>query len=394
MEQGVEWAVAHGFADESDRESIESEGCLGDADSQAVSEIAVNRGKEEFGTLGAGNHFLEIAVVERILDAARAAAFGLFLGQVVVWIHTGSRGLGHQVATDYIARMRPKMEQYKIPLYEHDFVSIPLRDPLAGEYLSAMAAAANFAWINRQLITSEVRDAFSKVFGKPFEALGMQILYDVAHNIAKFETHVVDGKARRVLVHRKGATRAFPPGHPELSMRVRALGQPVLLPGDMMRGSYILVGTPKAMERSFGSVAHGAGRCMSRTAAAKATDFTALVAQMEQESIRLLAADKRLACEEAPRAYKNVDDVVETVTGAGLAHAVVRTRPLLVIKDKAYVGRLSSCCILALCVALTRGHEFHFIDPSSPVERIFPKREGHSVCRFILRWWKRRVFLR
>ncbi|HPG96361.1 MAG TPA: RtcB family protein [Rectinema sp.] len=332
MDNGLRWTLAKGFAEDSDLESVESGGYLEEADERAVSDRAVERGKEEFGTLGAGNHFLEIATVERIFDTARAKAYGLFEGQILIWIHTGSRGLGHQVATEYIARMRPKMAQYKLPLYEHDFVSIPIRDPIAKEYLSAMAAAANFAWINRQMITYAVREVFTEEFGEPWDSLGMQLLYDVAHNIAKFETHTIEGMEKRLLVHRKGATRAFPAGHVDLSLHAREVGQPVLLPGDMMRGSYILVGGPRAMEESFGSVAHGAGRCMSRNAAARQIQFDALADQMRAHSVILLAANKRLACEEAPLAYKNVDEVVETVSGAGLASLVARTKPLLVIK--------------------------------------------------------------
>jgi len=345
MAEGVPWALGKGFAEPADLRAIESHGCLEGSDPLAVSDEAVNRGKEEFGTLGAGNHFLEIDRVEQIFDPETAQKFSLFEGQVIVWIHTGSRGLGHQIATDYIARMRPKMAQYKLELFEHDFVSIPLRDPLAGEYLAAMAAAANFAWINRQMITHAVREVFSEEFGKPADSLGMRLLYDVAHNIAKFEEHRAGPSEHqtqgtsfetltscRLLVHRKGATRAFPAGHPELLDVAHDAGQPVLLPGDMLRGSYILVGTERAMRESFGSVAHGAGRKMSRHAAAKEVSFEALSRQMGQQKVRLLAVDKRLACEEAPAAYKDVDVVVETVAGAGLARLVARTKPLLVIK--------------------------------------------------------------
>lgn len=204
MDNGLRWTLAKGFAEDSDLESVESGGYLEEADEHAVSDRAVERGKEEFGTLGAGNHFLEIATVERIFDTVRAKAYGLFEGQILIWIHTGSRGLGHQVATEYIARMRPKMAQYKLPLYEHDFVSIPIRDPIAKEYLSAMAAAANFAWINRQMITYAVREVFTEEFGEPWDSLGMQLLYDVAHNIAKFETHTIEGMEKAASCSQKG----------------------------------------------------------------------------------------------------------------------------------------------------------------------------------------------
>lgn len=331
MRDGLGWAVRQGLAEAADRARVESGGCLEDADPSCVSREALERGRTEFGTLGAGNHFLEIAYVEKVFDARTASALGLAEDQVLVWIHTGSRGLGHQIATDAIAEMRPRMQKYGLTLYERDFVSLPLKDPLARKYLSAMAAGANFSWINRQIITHMVRQALSELLGSR-AAAGISVLYDVAHNIAKFEQHVVDGKPRRVLVHRKGATRAFPSGHPELPEQLRAVGQPVLLPGDMLHGSYILIGTPKAMEQSFGSVAHGAGRRMSRSEAVRKVSFDALRAQMQQSAVQLLAADRRVACEEAPQAYKDVDEVVRTVQGAGLALPVARCRPLLVIK--------------------------------------------------------------
>lgn len=320
MNLGLEWARKNGFADKADLDHAEDRGMLEQADASAVSDEALERGREEFGTLGAGNHFLEIDRVDRIFDRNTASSFGLFEDQVLIWIHTGSRGLGHQIATDYIARMRPEMSRYGLVAYEHDFVSIPLRDPLAGSYLAAMAAAANFAWINRQLITQSVREVFQDIFGRPADELGMQVLYDIAHNIARFELHEIDGQQRRLLVHRKGATRAF------------ASGKPVLLPGDMLRGSYIMAGTEQAMKESFGSVAHGAGRRMSRHSAVQQVRYETLMAQMREERIGLYAADRRVACEEAPAAYKDIDVVAEIVAGAGLAKPVARSRPLLVVK--------------------------------------------------------------
>ncbi|MCX8013695.1 MAG: RtcB family protein [Rectinema sp.] len=320
MNSGLVWAREHGFADDADLDRVEDRGILTDADADAISDRALERGKEEFGTLGAGNHFLEIDRVDRIFEPRTAASFGLFEEQVLIWIHTGSRGLGHQIATDFIERMRPRMSQYGLVPYEHDFVSIPLKDPLADQYLAAMAAAANFAWVNRQLITHTVRETFRNVLGSSLKTIGMQVLYDVAHNIARFELHEVNGEKKRLLVHRKGATRAFASGHP------------VLLPGDMLRGSYILVGTKQAMEESFGSVAHGAGRRMSRHSAVREISFNSLMTQIRAEHIGLYAADRRLACEEAPNAYKDIDTVAEIVAGAGLARPIARSRPLLVIK--------------------------------------------------------------
>lgn len=320
MNRGLEWARENGFADEADLDHVEDRGMFEEADAFAVSDEALERGREEFGTLGAGNHFLEIDRVDRIFDRSTASSFGLFEDQILIWIHTGSRGLGHQIATDFIARMRPAMARYGLVAYEHDFVSIPLKDPLAGQYLAAMAAAANFAWINRQLITHTVREVFQDMFSRPADELGLQILYDVSHNIARFELHEIEGEKRRLLVHRKGATRAFASGHP------------VLLPGDMLRGSYIMVGTEQAMKESFGSVAHGAGRRMSRHSAVQQVSYDGLMAQMREERIGLYAADRRVACEEAPAAYKDIDVVAEILAGAGLARPVARSRPLLVVK--------------------------------------------------------------
>ncbi|AEJ61925.1 protein of unknown function UPF0027 [Spirochaeta thermophila DSM 6578] len=332
MKKGLGWALEKGMAVEEDLEATEEEGCLRDADPQLVSDEALDRGREEFGTLGSGNHFLEIDVVEKVFDPQKAKALGLFEGQVVIWIHTGSRGLGHQIAMDYMEKMRPRMESYGIPLFERDFVSLPVKAPQSQAYLGAMAAAANFAWVNRQLITHRVREAFSRVFRRPWDELGLFLLYDVAHNIAKYEVYEVDGAERMFLVHRKGATRAFPAGHPALRGIFREVGQPILLPGDMKRGSYVLLGTDRALKESFGSVAHGAGRQMSRHAAKKAFGFKEMQEDLAREEIRLYAVDRRRAQEEAPGAYKDVDAVVKPLVGEGLAVPVVRTRPLLVIK--------------------------------------------------------------
>jgi tRNA-splicing ligase RtcB len=332
MRLGIDWATEKGFAFKEDKEAIEDYGRLEAAEPAFVSKKAIDRGREEFGTLGAGNHFLEIDVVEKVFDKFIASKFGLFEGQIVIWIHTGSRGLGHQIATDYIELMRPKMEKFGIPLFDKDFVSLPIRSEEAQKYLGAMAAAANFAWVNRQIITYLVRLAFSEIFGIKPDELGMYLLYDVAHNIAKFENYNIHGKEKLFLVHRKGATRSFPKGHQSLKGVFKEIGQPVLLPGDMRRGSYILVGNEKSLVESFGSVAHGAGRLLSRSSAVKEVSFNDIKSEMERSNILLFAADKIVAREEAPRAYKNVDAVVEPIIKEGLASPVVRTKPLLVVK--------------------------------------------------------------
>lgn len=332
MKLGLIWAEEKGFAEKYDKDSIEDNGCLEGADPDCVSDKAVDRGREEFGTLGAGNHFLEVAFVENVFDKVSADLLGLFEGQILIWIHTGSRGLGHEIATEYLRKMLPKMENYKIPLFEKEFVSLPIKANESQMYLGAMSSAANFAWVNRQVITYFVRKSFSEVYKMPFEKMGMDILYDVAHNIAKFEKYEVEGKEKLLLVHRKGATRAFPKGHYALKDKFKLIGQPVLLPGDMRRGSYILLGSIKAVQETFGSVAHGAGRIMSRHQAVKSITFDEIKKEMEDNDILLFAKDKLVAREEAPIAYKDVDVVVESIVKEGLASLVIRSKPLLVVK--------------------------------------------------------------
>lgn len=331
MRLGVEWAVEKGFAEKEDLENIEDRGQLF-ADPTLVSDHAVERGREEFGTLGAGNHFLEVDRVVEIYDEKLAKAWGVFKDQIVIWIHTGSRGLGHQIATDYLNMMRPKMEKFGFKLVDRDSVYFPIKESLSQQYLLAMASAANFAWVNRQVLTYFVRKAFSKVFATSFDKLGMEILYDVAHNIAKVEEYEIDGKLTTLLVHRKGATRSFPKGHPKLKGKYKETGQPVLLPGDMKRGSYILVGSEKSLKETFGSVAHGAGRLLSRNQAVKQITFEDVKSELDKENILLFANDKVVAREEAPEAYKSIDLVVEPIVGEGLAHLVARSKPLIVVK--------------------------------------------------------------
>lgn len=331
MKLGIEWAVEKGFAKKDDLENVEDYGRL-EGDPDCVSKHAIERGREEFGTLGAGNHFLEIDRVVEIYDKELAKAWGLFEGQIVIWIHTGSRGLGHQIATDYLDLMRPKMDKFGFKLVDRDSVYFPIKEDLSQRYLLAMGAAANFAWVNRQVLTYLTRKAFSKVFGMDYERLGMEILYDVAHNIAKLEEYEVNGKVQTLLVHRKGATRSFPKGHPKLKGKFKETGQPVLLPGDMKRGSYILVGSEKSIKETFGSVAHGAGRLLSRHQAVKQITFEDVKGELEKESILLYATDKVVAREEAPEAYKNINLVVEPIVGEGLANLVARSKPLIVVK--------------------------------------------------------------
>ncbi len=332
LRRGVYWALESGFGYDRDVEVIEENGMMKDADPSLVSSEAIKRGSTELGTLGAGNHFLEIDYIDKIFNSEIAKAFGLFKDQVVIWIHTGSRGLGYQIAKEFIKLLRNKMHHYGIPLLDNELVSVPILSDEGGQYLGVMAAAANFAWVNRQLITHYVRLAFSKVFGVSSVKLGMNVLYDVAHNIAKFEKYNINGQEKLLLVHRKGATRAFPKGHPDVPLQYRDAGQPVLLPGDMRTGSYILVGDVKSLDLTFGSVAHGAGRILSRHKALKKIKFEKVRYEMNQSNIILMANNRRVVREEAPEAYKDVNEVIIPIEENGLAKKVAYSRPLLVIK--------------------------------------------------------------
>ncbi len=332
LRRGAYWALESGFGYDRDVEVIEENGMMKDADPSLVSSEAIKRGSTELGTLGAGNHFLEIDYIDKIFNSEIAKAFGLFKDQVVIWIHTGSRGLGYQIAKEFIKLLRNKMHHYGIPLLDKELVSVPILSNEGEQYLKAMAAAANFAWVNRQLITHYVRLAFSKVFGVSSVKLGMNVLYDVAHNIAKFEKYNINGQEKLLLVHRKGATRAFPKGHPDVPLQYRDAGQPVLLPGDMRTGSYILVGDVKSLDLTFGSVAHGAGRILSRHKALKKIKFEKVRYEMNQSNIILMANNRRVVREEAPEAYKDVNEVIIPIEENGLAKKVAYSRPLLVIK--------------------------------------------------------------
>ena len=331
--EGVAWSVEKGYEWPEDPLHIEANGHLADASFEKVSDRAISRGKDQVGSLGSGNHFLEVQKVDRIYDEATAKALGIGqVGQVCVMIHTGSRGFGHQIASDYIATCEGVVKREKIDLPDLQLACAPVHSKEGRDYWAAMCCGANFAWNNRQVITHGVRNAFAKTFGRSAEDLGIHIVYDVCHNIGKVEEHEVDGHRRKVVVHRKGATRAFPAGHPETPAAYKEVGQPVLIPGDMGTCSFVLVGLPTAMTRSFGSSCHGAGRLMSRAAATRTYRANEVVRALSDRGIYIHAATKAGIVEEAPGAYKNVEDVVRIAEGAGLTKIVARMVPLGVVK--------------------------------------------------------------
>lgn len=332
LKEGARWAVCNGFGRSEDLEHIEEQGRLPDADPEVVSERALERGRAQLGTLGSGNHFLEVQEVEEIHDARAAEVLGLFPGQITVSIHTGSRGLGYQVCDDYIRVMLRAAAKYGITLADRQLCCAPLTSPEGQQYLAAMAGAANFAFANRQLITHWVRETFEQTLGKGPAQLRMGLIYDVCHNIAKWEQHEVQGQKRRLCVHRKGATRAFPPHHPETPSLYREVGQPVLIPGDMGRYSYVLVGTSGAFQETFGSTCHGAGRVLSRHAAKKQARGHNTEAELAARGILVRAASRATVAEEIPEAYKDVRGVVGIVAQAGIGRIVARLRPLAVVK--------------------------------------------------------------
>jgi len=327
--EGVPYLRRRGWATDDDVDHCESGGCLEGARSDLVSDVAYQRGADQCGTVGSGNHFVEVQVVDRVADPAVAAAFGLEFGQVCVLIHSGSRGLGYQVCDDALRALRGVPERYGIELPDRQLACAPVASPEGAAYLGAMRAAANYAFANRQLITVQVREVFERFFGGP---LGLSLLYDVAHNVAKLETHEVDGVATTLCVHRKGATRAFPAGHAEVPEAYRAVGQPVIVPGDMGRASWVLVGGPEAMARSFGTTCHGAGRTMSRNAALRSAQGRDLRAELAARGVVARSTSRHGLDEEQPDAYKDVDRVVDVVHRAGLSLRVARLRPLGVIK--------------------------------------------------------------
>ncbi|MCL0061428.1 RtcB family protein [Thermodesulfovibrionales bacterium] len=330
--KGAEWAVEKGLGEASDLERIESGGCMEGADPSIISRKAYERGRAQQGTLGSGNHFVEIQYVDQIYDEGVANALGLFKDQMTVMIHTGSRGFGHQVCTDFIEIMGKASRKYGIHLPDKELACAPFSSPEGKDYFAAMQTAANYAWANRQCIMHWTKEVFMSVLSISPKELGMSLVYDVAHNIAKVEEHSVKGEKKRLVVHRKGATRAFPPGHPELPAIYRSLGQPVIIPGDMGRASFVLLGTQRAMNETFGSTCHGAGRVMSRHRAIKQAKGRAIWREMEDKGIVVRAAGRGTLEEEMPEAYKDVSNVVDVVHNAGLSLRVARLRPLGVIK--------------------------------------------------------------
>jgi tRNA-splicing ligase RtcB (3'-phosphate/5'-hydroxy nucleic acid ligase) len=328
MVQGARWAVSQGYGFPEDLDHMEEHGCLAGADPQAVSDKATERGRKQLGTLGSGNHFLEVGFVQEIYDEAVAKAFGLRLNQITVLIHTGSRGFGYQICDDYLKIMAKQGDQIALP--DRQLACAYIRSSAAQQYLAAMACAANYAWANRQMITHWTRQVFQQVLGVTPHSL--RLMYDVCHNIAKREKHQVDGEERWVCVHRKGATRAFPPYHPHVPEAYRQVGQPVLIPGDMGRCSYVLVGTQRAMEETWGTTCHGAGRVMSRTQARAAVKGRSIERDLLQLGVIVKGQGWASLAEEVPQAYKDVSHVVEVVHRAGIALKVAQLRPLGVIK--------------------------------------------------------------
>jgi len=330
--KGARWAVEKGFGIEGDLEHIEERGCINGADPNQVSERALERGRAQLGTLGSGNHFVEVGYVAEVYDEAAARTMGLRKDQVTVFVHTGSRGMGHQVCDDYIRVMLDASKKYRIELPDLQLCCAPVSSAEGQRYLGAMACAANFAFTNRQMITHWVRETFEQTLKMSPRDLKLDLIYDVCHNIAKIETHTVNGDKKKLCVHRKGATRAFPPNHPEIPADYRSIGQPVLIPGDMGRCSYVLVGTERAMEETFGSTCHGAGRVMSRHQAMKAARGRAITKELEDKGIIVRGASRGTITEEIPEAYKDVNDVVNVVHHAGISRKVVKLIPMGVIK--------------------------------------------------------------
>ncbi len=332
VEQGGQWALKNGFATQMDLEHTEENGRIAGADAARVSERAFQRGLDQIGTLGAGNHFIELDMVDEVFDAQAADAMGLFPGQVVAQIHCGSRGFGHQICSDYVKQFQRVIHQYGIVLPDRELVCAPLSSPEGQAYLAAMKAAANYAFVNRQVLTSLIRESFETTLAGRVPNHHVFQIYDIAHNMAKIEEHDVDGRRVQVCVHRKGATRAFGPGSPVLPDRYRKIGQPVLVPGSMGTASWVLVGTEQSMAQSFGSTCHGAGRTMSRSRAKKTVHGSQLRQELEAQGIRVRAGSMKGLAEEAPIAYKDVDRVIEVVHGAGIARKVARIVPLAVVK--------------------------------------------------------------
>jgi len=332
LTKGAGWALSQGYATESDLEHTEENGAMEGANPDAVSERAYERGRKQSGTLGSGNHFVEIQAIDEVYDEDAARTFGLEKGQITVMIHSGSRGFGYQVCDDYAKGMISALSKYNIKVPDRQLACAPFNSAEGKRYFGAMKCAANYAWNNRQCLMHLVRLTFEKIFSESWQGLGMSLVYDVAHNIAKVEKYKIDGKEKSLCIHRKGATRAFGPGQPDLPPIYKNIGQPVIIPGDMGTNSYLLAGTQKAMDDSFGSTCHGAGRCLSRKAAIRSFPVDQVRKELEEKGIVLMAAGKGTISEEAPQAYKDVNEVVEAVEGAGISKRVCRMKPLGVLK--------------------------------------------------------------
>ncbi len=332
LKQGSRWAVHQGFGNDMDIEHTEDNGCMPNADPDVLSNRALERGRKQLGTLGSGNHFIEVGVVEAVYDQKAANVFGLFEGQITLMLHTGSRGLGYQICDDFLAFMTKHVNKLGFNLPDRQLSCAMIQSEQGMRYYNAMACGANYAWANRQILLHRSRDVFSKVFAIGPRDLQMNLVYDVCHNIAKKEEHVIDGEKRFVCVHRKGATRSFPPGHPAVCDDYRDVGQPILIPGDMGTASYVLAGTQKAMEETFGSTCHGAGRVLSRTAAKKASKGRSIQRELEDQGILVRWTGRSTLAEEMPDAYKDISQVVEVVHGAGISKKVAKLRPIAVVK--------------------------------------------------------------
>jgi len=332
LREGAKWSIRNGFGKDDDLESIEDYGCLKEADPEKISPKAFKRGSNQLGTLGSGNHFIEIGRIHDIYEENTADKFGLRKNQIIIMIHTGSRGIGHQICDDYVYKMVQNFPKLKFTLPDRQLACAYINSQLGEDYYQAMACAANFAWANRQIIMSKVERTLEKILRISSRDLGFQMIYDVCHNIAKFEDHEIDGSIKRVCVHRKGATRAFGPGSNTLAEKYRETGQPVIVPGDMGTESYLCTGTDKAMHETFGSSCHGAGRLMSRHKARKRSSVQQVMQELSSKQIRVKAASNKTLVEEMSSAYKNVSEVVYTMSDAGIVRKVVRSIPLGVIK--------------------------------------------------------------
>ncbi len=333
LRNGAQWALKKGYGWQEDVDRIEERGALQGANPDRVSKRAIERGRPQLGTLGAGNHFMEIQVVDDIYDRESAKTLGIeHTGQITIMIHTGSRGLGYQICDDNVKMLGKVTIKYGINIPDRQLACAPIKSPEGKSYFEQMACAANYAWANRQCIMHWVREAFEKVLGKKAEDLGMNLIYDVTHNIAKFEEHVVQGETKKVCVHRKGATRAFAPGHKDIPEIYRDLGQPVIIPGDMGTHSYLLLGTQKAMQETFGSTCHGAGRLMSRSAAMRQTKGRRIDQELAKLGVYVLSASNEVLRQEIPEAYKDIDMVVDAVHQAGISQKIARMRPIGVVK--------------------------------------------------------------